>query len=435
MTRGKRKNRKSAAQMTEHQPGPVRTGALGGTAADPIGVGDHLVPKPWTGDKQAAAVEMLTKTGRHRAEPYTSVIVNEDALKFATLNAEKDAQIEALRAEITADQALLDKVRDRGVSLTVDGEQIRLPETLTSAEARTLYDRMKRTPRHYTVGMARPSGLPLTRDMMLAHLEYEGRIGVGVKPLHFDQPKKWEMYFATADFASLFQEMQRDFRDEQIDDYLSDILEEWGPSGQIIVGFDLNRVPIVRVSKHANQRASDAALPPDNSVWDVPGETVSRASLGALAFQWRTNLEGATAIFGGLRTTGDTFRTCGVGSESTRDVLLIVWMLSSKSLRMLEATTQKASAGLPPHAKDKKRAIREDTVTVVTLRRHVREQVEQVQHAESGRHLQHRFVVRGHWRNQAYGTNRALRRRTYILPYVKGPDGAPFVEREKVFQW
>lgn len=36
-----------------------------------------------------------------------------------------------------------------------------------------------------------------------------------------------------------------------------------------------------------------------------------------------------------------------------------------------------------------------------------------------------RFMVRGHWRRQAYGPQRSLRRTMYIAPFMKGPDGAP----------
>ncbi len=41
--------------------------------------------------------------------------------------------------------------------------------------------------------------------------------------------------------------------------------------------------------------------------------------------------------------------------------------------------------------------------------------------AES-RELMARFMVRGHWRNQAHGPNRALRKRMWIEPHWKGPD-------------
>lgn len=39
-------------------------------------------------------------------------------------------------------------------------------------------------------------------------------------------------------------------------------------------------------------------------------------------------------------------------------------------------------------------------------------------------HVAQRYVVRGHWRNQAYGEGRALRRRQWIEPHWKGPENA-----------
>jgi hypothetical protein len=39
-------------------------------------------------------------------------------------------------------------------------------------------------------------------------------------------------------------------------------------------------------------------------------------------------------------------------------------------------------------------------------------------------HVSQRFVVRGHWRNQAYGEGRQLRRRQWIEPHWKGPENA-----------
>lgn len=50
-----------------------------------------------------------------------------------------------------------------------------------------------------------------------------------------------------------------------------------------------------------------------------------------------------------------------------------------------------------------------------------------------GRRYTHRFYVRGHIRNQAYGPNRALRRRIMVPTFIKGPEGAPLLER--VYSW
>jgi hypothetical protein len=54
---------------------------------------------------------------------------------------------------------------------------------------------------------------------------------------------------------------------------------------------------------------------------------------------------------------------------------------------------------------------------------------------DTGRTYRHRWVVRGHWRDQAHGPSRELRKRIYVPSYIKGPDGAPLLERERVNVW
>lgn len=58
-------------------------------------------------------------------------------------------------------------------------------------------------------------------------------------------------------------------------------------------------------------------------------------------------------------------------------------------------------------------------------------------HAGSGgdgqREYHHRWMVRGHWRMQPCGPNRSLRRPTWVMPHVKGPDDAPLLGGEKVY--
>ena len=45
----------------------------------------------------------------------------------------------------------------------------------------------------------------------------------------------------------------------------------------------------------------------------------------------------------------------------------------------------------------------------------------------------HQWIVRGHWRNQAFGEGRKQRRPVWISPHVKGPEGAPMLGGEKVY--
>lgn len=65
------------------------------------------------------------------------------------------------------------------------------------------------------------------------------------------------------------------------------------------------------------------------------------------------------------------------------------------------------------------------TVRVVDLRRHHRPATEE-RETSGGWKVSVRFMVRGHWKNQAYGPQRSLRKKLYISPFIKGPDGAPF---------
>lgn len=47
----------------------------------------------------------------------------------------------------------------------------------------------------------------------------------------------------------------------------------------------------------------------------------------------------------------------------------------------------------------------------------------------------HRFIVSGHWREQAYGPNHSERRRQWIAPFVKGPRDKPLVLKDTVRVW
>ena len=51
------------------------------------------------------------------------------------------------------------------------------------------------------------------------------------------------------------------------------------------------------------------------------------------------------------------------------------------------------------------------------------------------REYSHRFIVRGFWRNQAYGPDHSLRRRQWIPPFVKGPVDKPLICKETVRIW
>lgn len=64
------------------------------------------------------------------------------------------------------------------------------------------------------------------------------------------------------------------------------------------------------------------------------------------------------------------------------------------------------------------------TVSIVDLRKHTRPANEHDE-PEERRKISVRFMVRGHWKRQAYGAGRSLRRTIYVAPFMKGPDNAP----------
>lgn len=74
-----------------------------------------------------------------------------------------------------------------------------------------------------------------------------------------------------------------------------------------------------------------------------------------------------------------------------------------------------------------------DVVTTVDLRP-LRYEATDATDAAS-RAYTHRWVVRGHWAMQPYGPRHSLRKLIYREPYVKGPEGAPFLLTEKVAVW
>jgi hypothetical protein len=65
----------------------------------------------------------------------------------------------------------------------------------------------------------------------------------------------------------------------------------------------------------------------------------------------------------------------------------------------------------------------DSSIRVIHLRRAVSSATERAEGEIHGWHF--RWIVRGHWRQQPYGQNRAKRQPVWITPYVKGPDDKP----------
>lgn len=123
-----------------------------------------------------------------------------------------------------------------------------------------------------------------------------------------------------------------------------------------------------------------------------------------------------------------TYLTHGIKVyERTNTAALVyaLWSLLNQTVTSVEEGQVK---------KSKKAQIRRaripGRVTVVALRR-----IENFSRAngESMVDWQHRWMVRGHWRNQRFGTGRSEVKRIWINPFWKGPEDAPIKQSEKVY--
>lgn len=248
-------------------------------------------------------------------------------------------------------------------------------------------------------------------------------------------PRDYTMYFATPDFSDMFYEMRRTFTPDLAEAVMEDIARAAGDFGMFVIGFQSGSWPVLNLPLHAEDLKREEvqkSLREDRSVH--VDEDGGHGLTDSLMVIWSRREDGDFTLFAYMMTANGFTWSAFMPSPLGYDALVIAWMLLNPPDKIVETREQPLLKGLPPSAKAKMtKAAREAMVTVVSLRRLVRKQLGEVRHAE--RTLQHRFIVRGHWRDQPYGPGRTEHRPVYIAPYVKGPADAPFMEREKVYKW
>lgn len=116
-------------------------------------------------------------------------------------------------------------------------------------------------------------------------------------------------------------------------------------------------------------------------------------------------------------------------NESLTNWMIALWRIMNEPYvaEKVESPDRAASkrlkrAGMPL------KAVRE-----IRLRRAAAAQQDAVREAAKGQ-LTRRFIVRGHWRNQACGVGRAERKMRWIAPFVKGPEDGEWVKGQKVYR-
>lgn len=99
------------------------------------------------------------------------------------------------------------------------------------------------------------------------------------------------------------------------------------------------------------------------------------------------------------------------------------------------ATRHRERVPGPPHPR---RPALPTSITQITLRERIRSIADQdPDAAEGGKKwtLKNRHLVRGHWRQQACGPNRELRKPTFVPPYIKGPADGELKVKTAIHVW
>jgi len=191
------------------------------------------------------------------------------------------------------------------------------------------------------------------------------------------------------------------------------ILSREGRDGRI------ERVP----DRSEQQLAQGLALVPQTeaTVVDADGK---RAEIQAIGLIWigadPTDLITGFWLPGSLMQAGEL----GVISQSSRLLVSIITALGHRLTRVGPPVT----AG-----RGERRRVQRELPELRVLSLGSRDKPTRAEEPTSV-NWTHRWLVRGHWRQQPHGFNRKLRRLKWIDPYVKGPEDKPLDIRPTVWR-
>lgn len=119
------------------------------------------------------------------------------------------------------------------------------------------------------------------------------------------------------------------------------------------------------------------------------------------------------------------------GAVSPMSVLGTAWLLMDQSnvttSRQIRRSTEQSDLKTQPDA---------DAVSIIELRRTRSGAASDTETANGNRKINKRFLVSGHWRQQACGPGRTLRKPRYINSFLKGPENAPLMDpSDRVYLW
>lgn len=192
-------------------------------------------------------------------------------------------------------------------------------------------------------------------------------------------------------------------------------------------------------ARRADARAADCVAEGEMMLWLLMSRDRLVAETAAAGHTWKLVVEEIPPLvpfYGATLPAGaDPVSMADIDSRLPPVVvaaLASAWLLMEQPL-LIDRTRERADKSTArAYARD---SLSTPEVTVVDLRRQYTPADQEENEGMPGRHYRHRWVVSGHWRNQAYGPDRSLRRKTWVPSYVKGPDGAPLLSTERVNVW
>ncbi|MGC4151481.1 MAG: hypothetical protein QM628_00185 [Propionicimonas sp.] len=193
------------------------------------------------------------------------------------------------------------------------------------------------------------------------------------------------------------------------------------PEGFLLLEKPLPPLPLPDIPDHRPIR-------PSGFVWHrhemgMIVHVLARSSAGVAVWASQHDLVPVTAI---LIAGAEQDLTAAAAQD-----MLLAWLMSAWTLMVEPTLSDRRTIDPAPGTEGAGRTWDTRSVTLVDLRRIRRRPIP----AGDGSHeLHHRFMVRGHWRQQYHPSDRSHRLR-WIAPYMKGPDGAPLLLTDQVMVW